>query len=511
MMPFSSLSLSFVLSTALVAAFVQPAISDDQTTLQTEVREWREAHEQQIVDGFVELLSIPNVASDAVNIRHNADYLVSLLQSRGFTTQLLESEGPPAVYGERLAEGAERTLLIYIHYDGQPANADDWASNPWQPVLRTGMVEEGGVEIPIAAPFDPEARLFARSAGDDKAPVIALMAALDALSASGRAPSVNLKVFLEGEEEAGSPHLQEVLAENRELLQADLWLFCDGPMHQSRRLQLVYGVRGTTGFDVTVHGPARPLHSGHYGNWAPNPIAELMDLLLSMRAPNGEILVSGYFDEVTPLTETEIDAIESAPSVDSLLLGQLGIGAAETDERVEMAIMRPAMNFRGIRSGDVGGDARNAIQVSATASVGLRLVPAQTPAHVRKAINAHILAKGFTVLDHPPTPEERQQYDRIAEVHWSEHGYPAYRASMDLPIAREIAAILDTTNDEPLIQLPTMGGSLPIYLIAQEIGAPVLILPVANHDNNQHGKDENIRLQNLWDAIEIYAAVLTGL
>ena len=501
-----------LLTTLLIPTFGSAStVADEPKAVQGEVRAWREANEQQIVDGFVELLSIPNVASDSDNIRRNADYLGGLLESRGFETRLLESAGPPAVYGERLTPGADRTIMIYIHYDGQPANAADWASDPWKPVMRTGMVEDGASEVPIQAPFDPEWRLFGRSTGDDKAPVIALLAALDALAANGHEPKVNLKVFLEGEEEAGSPNLQEVLAANRELLQADLWLFCDGPMHQSRRLQLVYGVRGTTGFDVTVHGPARPLHSGHYGNWAPNPIAELMDLLLSMRAPNGEILVEGYFEEVTPLTESEEYAIESAPSVDELLLDQLGIGAAETDERVEMAIMRPAMNFRGIRSGDVGADARNAIQVSATASVGLRLVPSQTPAHVRQAINAHISAKGFTVQNHPPSAEERTRHEGIAEVHWSEHGYPAYRASMDLPIAKEIAAILDSVSEEPLIQLPTMGGSLPIYLIAQEIGAPVLILPIANHDNNQHGKDENIRLQNLWDAIEIYAAVLTGL
>ncbi len=482
-----------------------------QVIVQDDVRQWREANEQHIVDQFVDLLRIPNVASDTVNIRRNADHLVGLLETRGFQTRLLESDGPPAVYAERMAEGAERTVLIYIHYDGQPANAADWASDPWTPVMRTGLVEAGGEEVPIEAPFDPEWRLFARSAGDDKAPVIALLSAIDALDAAGKPLSVNLKVFLEGEEEAGSPHLQTVLSENRELLQADLWLFCDGPMHQSRRLQLVYGVRGSYGLDVTVHGAARPLHSGHYGNWAPNPIADLMDLLLSMRGPSGEVLVEGFFDEVTQPTANEIAAIENAPSVDALMLDQLGIGAAETDDRLEMAIMRPAINFRGIRAGDVGDDARNAIQVSATASVGLRLVPNQTQAHLRQVIEAHIRAKGYHVVYSPPGSELRREHGRIAELHWADHGYPAYRAPMDLPIAREVAEILDGLGDQPLIELPTMGGSLPIYLIAQEVGAPVLILPIANHDNNQHGKDENIRLQNLWDAIEIYAAVLTGL
>jgi acetylornithine deacetylase/succinyl-diaminopimelate desuccinylase-like protein len=466
---------------------------------------------QVIVDDFVELLSIPNVASDSVNIRRNAEHLSAMFQARNFETRLLESAGPPAVFAQRNSPGAERTILVYIHYDGQPANAADWASDPWTPVMRTGMVEEGAQEVPISAPFNPEWRLFGRSTGDDKAPVIALLAAIDALDSLGQPLNVNLKVFLEGEEEAGSPHLQEVLAENHDLLQADLWLFCDGPMHQSRRLQLVYGVRGTFGFDVTVHAAERPLHSGHYGNWAPNPIVELMALLRSMRDESGNILIEGYTDEVVSPSVTEMNAIQNAPSVDDLLKEQLAIARAETDERVEMAIMRPAINMRGIRSGDVGEDARNAIQVSATASVGLRLVPAQTPAYLREVIETHIRGQGYHIMYEPPGPEDRRQHAKIAELDWPDHGYPAYRASMDLPIAQEVAEILDGLSDDPLIQLPTMGGSLPIYLIAEGLDVPVLILPVANHDNNQHGKDENIRLQNLWDAIEIYSAVLTSL
>ena len=395
----------------------QTAQADEGYVLQDDVRAWRSVNEQAIVDDFVALLSIPNVASDTVNIRRNADHLVSQFEARGFDTKLLESAGPPAVFAQRNTPGAERTILIYIHYDGQPASAADWASDPWTPVMRTGLVEEGGEEVPIAAPFDPQWRLFGRSTGDDKAPVIALLSAIDALEALGQSPGVNLKVFLEGEEEAGSPHLKEVLAENRELLQADLWLFCDGPMHQSRRMQLVYGVRGTYGFDVTLHGPARPLHSGHYGNWAPNPIVELMALLRSMRDEAGRILVDGYHDEVIAPSLTELAAIEAAPSVDALLRDQLAIAAPETDERVELAIMRPAMNMRGIRSGDVGENARNAIQVSATASVGLRLVPAQTPAYLRKVIEAHIRKQGYHIQYSPPTSEERKNHAKNCPAH----------------------------------------------------------------------------------------------
>lgn len=475
-------------------------------------RDWRVAHEQQIIDGFVELLSIPNVASDEANIRRNADYLVDLLEPRGFEARLLEVPGsPPAVYAERATPGADRTVLIYVHYDGQPADPADWASHPWQPVLRDVPVEQGGEVIPMTAPFDPESRLFARSAGDDKAPIAALTAALDALDAAGVPLSVNLKLFLEGEEEAGSPHLREMLSAHRDLLGADLWLFCDGPVHQSRRLQLSHGVRGSFGFGLTVYGANRPLHSGHYGNWAPNPIVRLMELIATMRDGEGKVLVAGFHDQVVPPTETELAAVAAAPEVDAQLVRELGIGAPETDERLELALLRPAMNLRGIRSGEVGAAARNSIETQATASIGLRLVPAQTPEHLRESIERHVRGQGYHVVYAEPTAEERGAYDRIARLDWSEAGYPAYRAPMDLPIAQDVAKVVDELADGTLIRLPTMGGSLPLYIVHEEIGAPILILPIANHDNNQHGANENLRLQNLWDAIEIYAEVLTNL
>jgi acetylornithine deacetylase/succinyl-diaminopimelate desuccinylase-like protein len=502
----------FAAITVLASAINPVLLLADPTVSAEQARTWRQAHEQEILDGFVELLAIPNVASDTANIRRNADYIRTLLETRGFEVRLLEAgASPPAVFAERATPGAETTLMIYIHYDGQPANASDWASDPWTPVLRDATVEQGGRVIPMKAPFDPEWRIFGRSAGDDKAPIIALNAALQALDEAGIPLSVNLKLFIEGEEEAGSPHLAEMLSLHRELLDADLWLFCDGPVHQSRNWLLSYGVRGAYGFGLTVFGPNRPLHSGHYGNWAPNPIARLTSLLGSMRNEQGEILIPGYDDQVVPPTLLEMEAIEASPAVDQGLIEELGIGKPENNERIEMAVMRPAMNFRGIRSGDVGSQARNSIQTSATASIGLRLVPAQTPDYLREVIERHIREQGYLVVHQEPTAEERAGHDRIAMLDWSEAGYPAYRAPLDLPLAQSVAGIMNQLGDDPLVRLPTMGGSLPLYLIHEKVAAPVLILPIANHDNNQHGKDENLRLQNLWDAIEIYAAILSNL
>jgi len=476
-----------------------------------DARDWRLQHEQSIIDSFADLLRIPNVASDTANIRRNAEHISTMLQSRKFRVQLLELEGsPPVIFAERLRPGAKTTLMIYAHYDGQPVNDAHWASDPWTPVLRDDLVERGGRTLPMTAPFDPESRLFARSAGDDKAPIAALSAAVDALDATGIPLSVNLKLFLDGEEEAGSPHLADMLARYRDLLAADLWLFCDGPVHQSRRPLLSYGVRGNVGFDLTVYGANRPLHSGHYGNWAPNPIMRLIELINSMRDAEGRILIEGFGQQVVPPSPEELQAIAAAPEVDRQLLQELGGARPETDERVELALLRPALNLRGIRSGDVGAQARNSIPTSATASIGLRLVPNQTPEFLRQRVEQHVRNQGYYIVHRDPSAEERASHEHIARLDWAS-GYPAYRAPMDLPIAQKVARIINDLAEGKLIQLPTMGGSLPLYLINQALDTPILILPIANHDDNQHGSDENLRLQNLWDAIEIYASVLTGL
>jgi acetylornithine deacetylase/succinyl-diaminopimelate desuccinylase-like protein len=271
-------------------------------------------------------------------------------------------------------------------------------------------------------------------------------------------------------------------------------------------------VRGTYGFDLTVYGPNRPLHSGHYGNWAPNPIMLLTELIGSMRAGDGDILVDGYSDQVLPLSSAELAAIAASPRMDDLLVNDLGIGAPETADRLELAITRPAINLRGIHGGDVGVNARNVIQPSATASIGLRLVPAQTPAYLGAVIEKHIEAQGFHIIRDQPTTQQRHEHKRLARVDWESFGgYPAYRAAFDHPLAMRISAILDKLSDRSLIQTPTAGGSLPLYVVKDVLDVPILILPIANHDNNQHGANENLRLQNLWDAIDIYAAILTGL
>jgi acetylornithine deacetylase/succinyl-diaminopimelate desuccinylase-like protein len=479
------------------------------------VRKYRERNETAILAGFVDLLRLPNLASDSVAIRRNADTLVSLLKRRGMIARRLELPGsPPAVYAELPAQGATRTITLYAHYDGQPVNPRDWAGDPWTPVLRDRPVEQGGKILPWPGRgdrIDPEWRLYARSAGDDKAPIVALLAALDALNAQSSRRSVNLKVFLEGEEEAGSTHLAAMLAAHRDELRSDAWIFCDGPMHPSRRPQLVFGARGVMGLELTVYGPLRALHSGHYGNWAPNPIARMTDLLASLRDGDGRIKVPGFDRDVRPLTDAEHEAMAAVPDPDSSLAAELELGGTEAGgARLIQRIMLPAINFRGVRGGAVGEGAANAIPTEARASIDFRLVPDQTPGAVRASIEDYLQRQGWFLVSAAPDSATRRKHDRIVRLDWGE-GYAAYRVPLDSPLAAAVRQSMEQSLNKPVLMTPMLGGSLPLATFEQALGVPIIVLPIANHDDNQHAANENLRIQNLRDGIDVFAGLLLSL
>jgi len=486
------------------------------TALRADVQSYARAHDIEIVRELTDFLAIRNLASDAPNIRRNADRLLTMMTARGITSHLLESPsgGPPAVYGELRSPGATKTVVFYAHYDGQPVDSTQWASPPWLPVLRDKPLEASGQVITVpttAGSINGEWRLYARSASDDKAPIIAMLAALDALRASHVSPSVNLKFFFEGEEEAGSGHLKELLERNAADLKADAWLFCDGPVHQSRRQQIVFGVRGVTGAELTVYGPSHGLHSGHYGNWAPNPVTLLANLVASMRNDDGRILIKNFYDDVAPITPAERRALAAIPSVDSAMRVEVQLGATEAKNApLVERIMLPALNLRGIRGGAVGATASNTIPTEATASIDFRMVPRQTPAHVRQLVEGHAKAHGYFIVDHTPTPAERMAHERILKMTW-EAGYPATRVSMDSPLSRAVIRATEEALGSPIVALPTLGGSLPMYTFERVLHTPLIVLPIVNHDNNQHSANENLRMQNLFDGIDVFAGVMARL
>ena len=486
-----------------VLAFLFTANAHAQT------RVWRVAHEREILREFVDLLALPNLAEDAPNIGRNAAALKAMLERRGVAVRVLTLEGaPPIVVGDVAAPGVTRTIAFYAHYDGQPVDESQWRSAPWTPVMRDAAGKD--VDWASAKAFDPEWRLYARSAGDDKAPIVAMMAALDALRAAKVRPRFNLRFVFEGEEEAGSPHLARFIEKYPDVLHPDAWIICDGPVHQSRRAQLVFGVRGVVTLELTVYGPVKALHDGHYGNWVPNPIVALAHLLTSMRDENGRILMAGFYDEVVPPSKSELAAVAAMPPIEEALRREFRIAATEGDGALlNERIMLPALNVSGIQSGGVGEKASNTLQTSARAAIDFRLVPAQTPASVRAHVERHLESRGYTIVRDDPDAATRAAHARIVKVQWGS-GYPAARTSLDLPLSREIARLMTAAGQEPLF-VPTMGGSLPIYLFQQREQTPAVILPIANHDNNQHAANENLRLQNLWDAIDLFGALFSGL
>jgi acetylornithine deacetylase/succinyl-diaminopimelate desuccinylase-like protein len=507
---FQSSALLLLAAAPLVA---QPAQRAE--AVRTAVRDWRVRNEPAVLRELSTLLAIPNLASDSLSIRRNADTLIAMLQRRGVSARKLETPGsPPAVYGELRVPGATRTVVMYAHYDGQPVDPARWATPPWTPTLRDAPLDRNGRVIPLpdrGGILGDDARLYARSSSDDKSPIIAMLAAIDALRAAKIPLSVNLKFFLEGEEEAGSDHLETMLRSHTELLAADGWIFCDGPVHQSRRPQVLFGVRGVMGAELTVYGATRALHSGHYGNWAPNPSVLLAHLLASMRDTEGRITIAGFADDVRPLGTVERAAITQAPAADTLLRRELALGDVEGDgvPLLERTLL-PALNVRGLDGGPVGDRATNIIPTQATASLDFRLVPDQTTSRVRERVEAHVRSQGYHVVHAEPTSEERTRHPRVARIQW-EKGYPGIRTPMDAPLSVAVLRVLGAATNGQVIAIPMLGGSLPMYLFAEVLRAPLVIVPMVNHDNNQHAANENLRIGNLRRGIELYAQLFARL
>lgn len=483
-------------------AFAQPAVV-------VKAREWRVSHEQEILSEFVELLSIPNLAGDALNINRNAAAIRAVCEKRGLKTQLLTLEGaPPIVVADFAIPDSRRTIAFYAHYDGQPVDLSQWKSEPWKSVLRDVAGKE--IDWRNAKSIDPDSRIFARSAGDDKAPIMAMLSALDALRAADMKPSVNLRFVFEGEEEAGSPHLAEYLKKFPDSVRADAWLFCDGPVHQSRKMELVFGARGTVDLELTVFGPAKGLHDGHYGNWVPNPIARLTHLIDSMRDESGRILIKGFYDDVRPPTAAETAALAQIPDVEADLRREFQIASTEGNGKpLNELLMLPSLNLRGLEAGHVGAQASNTIPTEARASIDFRLVPNETPESIKPLVERHLEEQGYRIVRGTPDTAARLENGRLIKVAWGA-GYAASRTPLDLPFSREVADIMTAAGHEP-VRLPTAGGSLPMELFQRPNDTPVIGLPIANHDDNQHAPNENLRLENLWDGIEVFAALFGGI
>ena len=459
------------------------------------VRARRELTAASLVGRLSDLLSIPNVPGDMAGLQANAVWIRDALRAAGARSATTALPGaPPVVVG--LLDGAPgaKRIGVYAHYDGQPVDPQRWSSPPFSPTLRdrSGSV----VTLQEGEAVDPELLLYARGSADDRAPIFSLIAAAEA---TARGTGASIVFCFEGQEEIGSPDFPEYLDLLRDRLAADVWLICDGPVHASGRPQVALGVRGFAEVEITVFGPANDLHSGHYGDLAPNPAFLLAELVASLRDELGRPLVAGF-------GEGTLDVDPSTAAVAAAVPPAAYEGFAPSGADPALAVLGPLLNVRGLSAGGVGAAARNVVPERATASIDLRLAAGQDPVAALEAIAGHVAGRGFRLVDGPPSAEERRAHRRLASVDGTP-GYPGGRLSADDPAARlVIEAVRAASGVDPIV-IPGFGGSVPLHHL-EGLGAPVAILPIANPRNNQHGPDEHLRIGNLWYGIDLMAALL---
>lgn len=461
------------------------------------------------------LVGYPSVSERPEGVEALAEHLRAAFEQRGFEVHDVAAGGPPLLLAIGGNAKAESTIMFYAHYDGQNVDASDWkACEPFEPSLLTGPPGSAGVERVGLDHGDmqPDWRLCGRGAADDKGPIAVMLAVFEGIEALRLDPlPVRVKILLDGEEESGSPHLGAALADpqHRELLAADVVVSLDGPVYPTGAATMTYGVRGILGLELTTFGATAALHSGHYGNWAPNPALELSWVLASIKDPfSGEVKIDGFYDCRAPLGPLERESLARIPGVEAQLRDRWAIGRVEPQWPLNEAVTYPSFNVRGIRAGAVGAEATTSIPDLATAAVDIRLVEGCTGDRMFALLREHLSGLGYHVVSEAPTEAERRRHPRLIQLVLHPGGYDAVRTPLDAPVARHMRAAVARVAGEELVELPTMGGSLPFYLFEQHLGIPLVALPLVNHDNNQHAADENVRLGNLWRGFDILAAVV---
>ena len=462
-------------------------------------------------DQFRELLSIPNDAHFPDHIMKNVTWCENAFSARGFSTQRLETETVPLVLAERKVKKPEKTVLIYLQIDGQPVDPRWWSqSSPWKPALKAenelGIWEE--IEWNrINSNFDPDWRIFARSTSDAKGPVAMFLAALDAVEEIKKEPTYDIKVIMDFEEELGSPRLPAAVVEFSEELASDLLIIFDGPLHISNEPTLKFGARGISTITLTTYGPIVPQHSGHYGNYAPNPAVRMSQLIASMKSEDGLVTIPGFYDGII-IDEKTKEILASVPDDEKVIQNRIGIAQPDAvGNNYQEAIQFPSLNVRGFSSGWVGDKVRTIVPATAIAEIDVRLVKESDPDRLLGLIKQHIKDQGYYITSGDPTEEERSRYPKI--ISWySETSYRAFRTPVDSEVGVWLSRALSKAHGKEPIKIRTSGGSIPISPFVTTLDIPAVSVPTVNMDNNQHSPNENIRLGNYQDGIKTMISIL---
>ncbi|NNM18265.1 MAG: M20/M25/M40 family metallo-hydrolase [Croceitalea sp.] len=489
---------------AFIYLLFQFGYAQDSTAIKSQVA--------MAINELRDFVSIPNDALNADDIDDNIFWLKKKFSERGFNTSVLPTDNLPLFFAALPMEDDKPTLLIYMHFDGQSVDANKWNQpNPYEVVLKEPG-EEGWVTHPfddMLEDIDYNWRLFGRSTSDDKGPIIMFLNAIDLLKKKGKELPFNIKLILDGEEEKSSAPLPKAVKEYRELLMADFLVIADGPVHVSERPTVVYGCRGITTLSLTTYGPIKPQHSGHYGNYAPNPGFQLAQLLAAMKDGEGRVLIPGYYDGIK-LDESTQNILKSVPDDDNAIAEKLQFKTAEkVGTFYQEALQYPSLNIRGLGSGWIGPKARTIVPESATAELDLRLVPESDGQRLKNLVKAFITKQGYHVINHVPSQEERMAHDKIVTVLEGPVS-EAFRTDLDNNYGQFLVQTLNQAFGEPVVQIRIMGGTVPIAPFINELKIPAFIIPMVNPDNNQHSPNENLKIGQLAYGIKTFYNIMNS-
>lgn len=459
-----------------------------------------------------EFVALPNDALNADDIDANLFWLRTKFAERGFNSTILETEGLPLFFANLPIDDNKPTILFYMHFDGQSVDASKWdQKNPYEVVLKSqdndGWKTESFSELSNDINYDW--RLFGRSTSDDKGPIVMFLNAIDILQKEKQELPYNVKVILDSEEEKSSAPLPQAVRTYKDLLTADFLIINDGPVHVSGKPTIIYGCRGITTLSITTYGPITPQHSGHYGNYAPNPGFQLAQLLATLKDTNGKVLVKGYYDGIS-LDKKTLEVLKSVPDDTEKINNNLAISTPEkVGSFYQESLQYPSLNIRGLGSGWVGDKARTIVPADATAELDLRLVPESDGNRLKLLVKEHIKQQGYHVMETTPTKTDRMKYDNIVTI--TEGSVTnAFRTDLTNPFGISILNTMETKFGEKPVQIRIMGGTVPISPFINELKIPAFIVPMVNSDNNQHSPNENLRIGQLAYGIQLFHAILSN-
>jgi acetylornithine deacetylase/succinyl-diaminopimelate desuccinylase-like protein len=459
-----------------------------------------------------EFVSLPCDANFPEDMMANVEWMEKAFTRRGFEVSVFKTSTVPVVLAEMMVDASLPTVLFYLHFDGQPVDPSKWQQeDPFTPVVKM-QNKKGEWEIQSYDDFlktpTPEHRIYARAAADDKGPILMVLNAMDLMKKMNRQPAYNIKVILDGEEEIGSAGLKETLEANKKKYAADHIIIMDGPAHTTNRPTLTFGWRGIATATLTVYGAQLSQHSGHFGNYAPNPVFRMSHMLASMKDEEGRVLIEGFYDGIS-FDESTKKVLANVPDNKKDINERLGVVEAEkVGMNYQEALQYPSLNVRGMAAAWVGKQARTIVPDKAVAEIDIRLVPESDGDRLISLLKNHIEGQGYYVIDREPTREERLQYEKIATFSGRKVDN-AFRTHLDSPTGQWLTKGIRKVYNQDPVRIRIMGGTVPVAVLVNSLDAPAVVLPMVNMDNNQHSPTENLRVGNLINGIKTCVGIFS--